>query len=101
MQVRGELPIPAPGELRGPGVGLGVKGADSVGGYLDPDMVGMIVGVDGDREVCGVCGVDEPLGHLLRCGACGTKKHPRCAGTQGMRTRAGPWQCPPCREKLI
>ena len=79
MQLRGELRVPAPGELHGPGVGLGVLGGNSVGGYMDPDMVGLILGAEGEMEVCQVCEREEPLGKLLRCGACGVKKHPRCA----------------------
>lgn len=55
MQARGELPVPPPGELRGPGVGLGVPGGDRVG-YMDPEMVGLILGEGEDREVCAVCG---------------------------------------------
>ena len=82
-------------------MGLGIAGADVVGGYMEPDMVWMVAGVEGEMEVCGVCGVEEPLGRLLRCGVCGVKKHPRCAGAHGMRTRVGPWQCRRCRDMLV
>ena len=62
-----------------------------MGCYMDPGMIGVVIGVEGEMEVCQVCGSEEPSGRLLRCGACGVKKHPRCAEKDWTRTRAGPW----------
>ena len=62
MQLRGELPIPVPGVVRGPGVGLGVQGYETLGGFVEPEMIGLLLGVAGDMDTCAVCGVEEPAG---------------------------------------
>ena len=72
-----------------------------VGGYMEPEVVLMTGDRGEDIEACRVCGREEPLGWLLRCGVCGEKKHPRCVGGNWIRTRAGPWYCRDCRGRLM
>ena len=68
---------------------------------MTPELVGMIVGVTGEMELCEVCQREEPGGTLLRCGACGVCKHPRCAERDWTKIRAGPWHCRACKVRLF
>ena len=68
---------------------------------MDPEMVGFTLGLEGDMDRCVVCHREEPLGTLLRCGACGEKKHPRCADPKWRKMRNGPWHCDPCKVRMF